>query len=293
MLPYLTLPKQTFLKVGSPDKGEIYLKSINARTAIERKNLDRLDKIQAESQLALLELAQKISIEESITLDDSLEKILTSNDSELLYKYSKDFERLNRLKNKINKLSDLVAAVMLRERILYPVTLKKAAKNRDEKLFISSLSHPLEMKSFLKFGSVMVQVLSEEGITSESLELSCEPLSGGITLDTVGFVCDASGSPIAGYPDFDRVPDEIFGILSNIGSTQESFVAAVSQLPVEYKDVCFNCLTENGFNDDLLEDIVLSMRTLKLKDLSTDLITEIENFYSRESKGVSEVKNDQ
>ena len=288
MIPFLSVPKEKAVLVGSPSIGTLYFRSIGSRTALERKYLDALDQVIAKSQLFLLELAQKISVQESLAVENALAAITTGSDAALISKYSSDIDKLKSYKYKADKLRELIAVVMIQQRILYPVKLAKAAKQKDESITVESLSFPIEVRDILKFGNQKVEVHSSYDPISDTVTLNCEPLSAPISSGTIGFLCNSDGSLRCGSAEFGEIPDDVFGALS---VTPLTFKHCVENFSNPYREIAQTLYGQNPEFE--VSDLVLAFRTKDVQSLSTELLDEIEAFYNQETSGDAEGKKEQ
>lgn len=286
MLPFVQAPKESFIKVGSSDSGEIYLKSIKARKASERKALDIVDRIETQVQLFLLELAKKIADKEEISIEEAFKLVVTEN-TEVVKNYTSEFKKLASLSEQKNRIKDLIPTIILKERVLYPVKLAKPVKAGDEKIVLQSVSSPISVKELIKFGSLSVEVLNDVEPSSYDVEVSCEVIRGALKADSIGFLCDRFGQVKVGAPEFDSIPEIVLGVITNLGESQSEFLENIKSFPLEYREIFLESLSNVGFTEELQQDILLRFRTYNLRGLSEELLAAIIEFYNRETKGQS------
>lgn len=287
--PFSVKPKKDFISVGNKDSGQFYFIRLNSRKNIERAELDQVDVIQSKAQLMLLKLAQKISNEKGISADDALMMILTQDlNSDTLLEYSKDLTEIMDLRETSDRLKDLVVTVMLRERLLYPVTLTEDVKEGSKILHVEELNYPIPVKSCIKFGSQKVYVNSES-YPGDS-EIYIENASTKID-KSVGFLLEENGQEKIGMPDIDKVSERITNFITELSSVKD--YGTLTKLIVDLelsdieKDIIYKAVERKGFEsqDDLIKEIIFLARVSAIAELDTDVTDEIFAFYQRESNG--------
>lgn len=197
-LPFARTPKIEIVPVGQEEHGILYLQKRNSRTVSERTSLDEAELKQSKGQLILFKLAKQIASDKDISAEAALTQILAGNGtSPLLLDYLEEMHELLSLRGETDKLKDLVATILIKGRIAYPVVLGSNAKTGTEKLAIAPLSFPLADGDLIKFDSVKVEIKGnyEPGAT----ELEICALCSNISSQRVGFLCNfESGMPRLG-----------------------------------------------------------------------------------------------
>lgn len=201
-LPFARTPKIEIVPVGQEEHGILYLQKRNSRTVSERTSLDEAELKQSKGQLILFKLARRIAEDKDISSEQALAQILAGNGtSPLLLDYLDEMHELLSLRGETDKLKDLVATILIKGRIAYPVVIGSNAKAGVEKLAIAPLSFPLADGDLIKFDSVKVEIKGnyEPGAT----ELEICALGSNISSQKVGFLCNfESGNPRLGDPDW-------------------------------------------------------------------------------------------
>lgn len=169
-LPFSINQRPKYEPIGNPETGQIYLKSIGARTSLERTTADNVALEESRFQIALLKLARQVSIDKEIEVETAVALVLSQDteSSDLLIDYLDQVSALIEFRAKISNFPDVIATVMIQNRIVYPVT---AQGTEDNVLLVSELHFPINPKSRIKFPRATATVANLADVGDEQITL--------------------------------------------------------------------------------------------------------------------------
>lgn len=189
MLPFAIKPKTELAEIGSEETGKLYLKKVYGRTGRERVELDPADQSQTKSQLALLKLASKVADDLHISKDEALLLVLSSDtNGDLLLNYLDDITAMVALKEEVNQFKELVATVLIRDRVAYPVVIADETQASITNLPVNPLSFPLYVGDRIKYKDCILECVTEALEGEETI--SVKPTSKSFVEGDTGFLLD-------------------------------------------------------------------------------------------------------
>lgn len=213
-MPYKFIPaiqklKREIVAIGNDEIGKIYFLKRYCRVAGEREALDSTELQQNKGQFLLVKLADKISKDKGVSLDEAYKFIFPSESDEVvkdfnpMLEYPEEMQELIGLRSQTNRMKDAVATVLMQTRVAFPVELSANADINSESLHLTSLSFPLKDRDTVKFGNCKAIVVGNYEASEDEAAIAVKPISEKLAAGRIGFLAGfESGKERVGYSDW-------------------------------------------------------------------------------------------
>ncbi|NEP48482.1 MAG: hypothetical protein F6K65_06450 [Moorea sp. SIO3C2] len=194
-IPLLNSKKHSIVAIGNENSGYIYLKKLGYPTVGECEKIDPHEYQQLQGQVIIHDLARKIAEDRNISREEAMGLIFPSQQSSdievlgeenILFEYPQEMESLAKLKIPANQLKAIVATVMIQNRVVYPVRVKRSIDINGTGILVEELGFYVQDGDLIKFGDCIAESVRNHDIGETVLTVA--PLSKPIQSNCIGFL---------------------------------------------------------------------------------------------------------